>query len=84
MNCPVCNKCNYSINTCIVTNAMFLSELNPCDSSPCLNNGTCQWTGADNYTCTCAACGCANLMAFEHGDNCEYGMLYLLLYLPIL
>ena len=28
-------------------------ELNPCDSNPCWNGGTCIKTGIDSYNCSC-------------------------------
>jgi hypothetical protein len=29
------------------------NDLNPCDSNPCWNGGTCIKTGIDSYNCSC-------------------------------
>ena len=51
--------------------AVYVAEVNACDSKPCLNGGTCTSTDYINYQCSCS-------MDFS-GKNCEIGKMFSLL-----
>ena len=59
-------------NTNYVQNAVT----NPCDSSPCGNNGECSRVGVSNYTCECnngysePDCSDCELGFEKEGDEC--------------
>ena len=42
-------------------------ELNPCDSNPCWNGGTCIKTGIDSYNCSCPVGECLeNILKIQY------------------
>jgi hypothetical protein len=51
------------------TNPSFYCEieLNPCDSNPCWNGGTCIKTGIDSYNCSCPVGECLeNILKIQY------------------
>ena len=61
MNCKEANKCFSFL--------VFLLDVNECESSPCMNNATCN-DDVDGYTCNCAD-------GFT-GTHCETGTIMVL------
>jgi hypothetical protein len=42
-------------------------ELNPCESNPCWNGGTCIKTGIDSYSCSCLVGECLeNILKIQY------------------
>ena len=51
-------------NSTVTSTGLPISDINECDSNPCLNNATCN-EGINSYNCTCEA--------GYQGTNCETG-----------
>lgn len=49
------NQYEYVYNKKFLFTNLFKIDLNTCRSSPCVNQGSCSNTGADNYVCNCIA-----------------------------
>ena len=52
-----------------VCQSRFNVVINPCDSSPCANNGSCSPVGPFDYTCQCAV-GYTGLTCEIDNDHC--------------